>query len=79
MMLKEERDARDFIRAAIQNDCDKPRATALITALVRAVRLQEREQCAKVAEAAKQVATHDDFSAAMDELRAALDALKEGK
>lgn len=47
-MLPEEKDCRDFVRAAIQNDCDKPTAAKLITALIRAVRLAERERCAKV-------------------------------
>lgn len=45
-MTDAERDCRDFVRAAIQNDCDRPMATRLITALVRAV----REECAKVAD-----------------------------
>lgn len=48
-MLKQERAARDFIRAAIQNDCDKPTASSLITATFRAVRADEQEKVLQVA------------------------------
>jgi len=45
-MLKEERECREFIRAAIQNECDIPMAMRFIRAMVRAV----REDAAKVAD-----------------------------
>jgi hypothetical protein len=45
-VLTAEKEARIFIRAAIQNDCDKPMASRLIGKLVKAVRSDEREDCA---------------------------------
>lgn len=44
MKLKEEKDARGFVRAAIQNDCDKPTASRLLSSAFRAVRADEREK-----------------------------------
>ena len=49
-MLKEEKDCRWFIRAALHNTCDYPMAYRLLTEVIRAVRADERERCAKVCE-----------------------------
>lgn len=54
-MLKEEKELREYIRHTVKEYCDPPaykssgdrKVMGLITALIRAVRADEREKCAK--------------------------------